>query len=132
MDAYRNYLSNSRGEWSIAKNAYVASRSGWFSDRSAAYLALGKPVILQDTGFRGNYPVGEGLFTFRTLEEAIFAIESIESDYHHHCEAARAIAEQEFAAESVLVCLLDGLEFDIHLVLVAARMASIVILACLS
>jgi hypothetical protein len=107
MDAYRSHLSNSRGEWSIAKNAYVASRSGWFSDRSAAYLALGKPVVLQDTGFRGYYPIGEGLFTFSTVEEAILAIESIESDYHRHCEAARAIAEQEFAAESVLVRLLD-------------------------
>jgi len=107
MDAYRNHLSNSRGEWSIAKNAYVASRSGWFSDRSAAYLALGKPVVLQDTGFRGYYPIGEGLFTFSTLEEAILAIESIESDYRRHCEAARAIAESEFEAETVLARLLQ-------------------------
>jgi len=107
MDAYRNHLSNSRGEWSIAKNAYVASRSGWFSDRSAAYLALGKPVVLQDTGFRGYYPIGEGLFTFSTLEEAILAIESIESDYRRHCEAARAIAESEFEAEKVLARLLQ-------------------------
>jgi hypothetical protein len=107
MDAYKNYLSNSRAEWSIAKNAYVASRSGWFSDRSAAYLSLGKPVVLQDTGFSCYYPIGEGLFTFSTIEEAIFAIESIECDYRRHCEAARAIAEQEFKSERVLTRLLQ-------------------------
>jgi hypothetical protein len=107
MEAYRNYLSNSRGEWSIAKNAYVASRSGWFSPRSAAYLALGKPVVVQDTGFRSHYPIGEGLFAFTTLDEAVSAIESVEADYHRHCEAARAIAEQYFRAETVLAQLLN-------------------------
>ena len=114
MDAYRNHLSNSRGEWSIAKNAYVASRSGWFSDRSAAYLALGKPVVLQDTGFRGYYPVGEGLIAFTTLDEAVSAIESIQADYRRHCEAARAIAEEQFNSEMVLGRLLRdaGLSHD--------------------
>ena len=107
MEVYQNYLSSSRGEWSIAKNAYVASRSGWFSTRSAAYLALGKPVVVQDTGFRPYYPVGEGLFDFTNLDEAISAIESIESDYRRHCEAARSIAESHFAAGSVLTRLLQ-------------------------
>jgi len=107
MEDYQNYLSSSRGEWSIAKNAYVASRSGWFSERSAAYLALGKPVVVQDTGFCPYYPVGEGLFDFTDLDEAIAAIESIESNYRRHCEAARSIAESHFAAGSVLTRLLQ-------------------------
>jgi hypothetical protein len=106
MEVYQNYLSSSRGEWSIAKNAYVASRSGWFSTRSAAYLALGKPVVLQDTGFRKYYPVGEGLFDFATINEAVAAIENIESDYRRHCEAARSIAERHFGAEAVITRLL--------------------------
>ena len=106
MEVYQNYLSSSRGEWSIAKNAYVASRSGWFSTRSAAYLALGKPVVVQDTGFRPYYPVGEGLFDFTDLDEAVSAIESIESNYRRHCEAARSIAESHFGADAVITRLL--------------------------
>ncbi len=106
IDVYQNYLSSSRGESSIAKNAYVASHSGWFSTRSAAYLALGKPVVVQDTGFRPYYPVGEGLFDFTDLDEAVSAIESIESNYRRHCEAARSIAESHFAADAVLSRLL--------------------------
>jgi hypothetical protein len=106
LDDYRAYLAASRAEWSIAKNAYVASRSGWFSTRSAAYLALGKPVVVQDTEFRRQYPTGEGLLAFSTLDEAAAAIESVEADYRRHCEAARAIAEREFAADLVLNRLL--------------------------
>ncbi|MFN8625373.1 MAG: glycosyltransferase family 1 protein [Candidatus Binatia bacterium] len=106
MNAYRDYLRGSRAEWSIAKNAYVASRSGWFSTRSAAYLALGKPVVVQDTGFRRYYPTGEGLFAFSTMEEAVEAIAQVESDYRRHCEAARALAVREFAAATVLRRLL--------------------------
>jgi len=106
LDAYREYLRGSRAEWSIAKNAYVASRSGWFSTRSAAYLALGKPVIVQDTGFRPYYPVGDGIFAFSTVAEAVEAIAHVEADYHHQCEAARATAEHAFAAEAVLARLL--------------------------
>lgn len=106
MDVYRAYLQRSRAEWSIAKNAYVALRSGWFSTRSAAYLALGKPVVVQDTGFRPYYPATEGLFAFSTLEEVVGAIERIEGDYRRNCEAARAVAEQEFAAATVLERLL--------------------------
>ena len=106
MDSYRDYLRRSRAEWSIAKNAYTASRSGWFSTRSAAYLALGKPVVVQDTGFRPYHTTGEGLFAFSTIDEAVAAIEAVESDYRRHCEAARHIAEQEFAAQVVLQRLL--------------------------
>jgi len=106
LDAYREYLRGSRAEWSIAKNAYVASRSGWFSTRSAAYLALGKPVVVQDTGFRRYYPIGDGIFAFRSVAEAAAAIMRVESDYQRQCEAARATAEREFAAEVVLTRLL--------------------------
>ena len=107
LDSYRDYLRSSRAEWSIAKNAYVASRSGWFSTRSAAYLALGKPTIVQDTGFRTHYPIGNGLFAFSDMQEAASAIDSIESNYRHNCEAARALAEDAFAAEKVLEKLLS-------------------------
>jgi hypothetical protein len=106
LDAYREYLRSSRAEWSVAKNAYVASRSGWFSTRSAAYLALGKPVVVQDTGFRPYYPIGAGIFPFRSMAEAAAAIACVEGDYRRHCEAARATAEREFAAEVVLARLL--------------------------
>jgi hypothetical protein len=106
MDVYRNYLGSSRGEWSIAKNVYVASRSGWFSTRSAAYLALGKPVVVQDTGFSRYLPTGQGLFGFTTLDEAVSAIDNIESNYRIHCDAARAIAEKHFRSEQVLTHLL--------------------------
>jgi hypothetical protein len=107
MGIYRRYLQHSRGEWSVAKNAYVATRSGWFATRSAAYLASGKPVVLQDTGFSRILPTGEGLFAFRTREEAIAALERIESNYRCHCEAARDLAETHFRAEQVLVRLLQ-------------------------
>lgn len=105
MDVYRDYLAASRGEWSVAKNAYVATRSGWFSCRSACYLALGKPVIVQDTGFSAYYPTGDGLFAFTTLDEAVTALAEVERDYACHCEAARAVAERELAAEKVLARL---------------------------
>ncbi|MBI4515281.1 MAG: glycosyltransferase family 1 protein [Deltaproteobacteria bacterium] len=106
MAAYREYLAHSRGEWSVAKNAYVASRSGWFSTRSAVYLALGKPVVVQDTGFSAYYPTGAGLFAFDTLEQAVAGLAAVAADYPRHCQAARAIAEQEFAAPRVLGRLL--------------------------
>ena len=106
MESYRSYLGEARGEWSVAKNVYVALRTGWFSCRSAVYLALGKPVVVQDTGWPQYYPTGRGLFSFETLEEAAAALETVDGDYQRHCEAARAIAESEFAAEKVLHKLL--------------------------
>lgn len=103
---YRDYIAGSRGEWSVAKEAYVATASGWFSCRSAAYLAMGKPVVVEDTGFSRVYRTGEGIFAFRTLEEAASAIETVDRDYLRQCEAARATAERYFRAETVLEKLL--------------------------
>jgi hypothetical protein len=102
MERYRDYIGASRGEWSVAKEAYAASESGWFSCRSACYLAMGKPVVVQDTGFSRHYPTGEGLFAFRDVAEAVAAIETLEQDYRRQCDAARALAERFFRAETVL------------------------------
>ncbi|MBI2964371.1 MAG: glycosyltransferase family 1 protein [Deltaproteobacteria bacterium] len=106
MERYRDYIAASRAEWSVAKEAYVATASGWFSCRSACYLAMGKPVVVQDTGFSRLYPTGEGLFAFRGIEDAAAAIEAVDADYRRHCHAARAIAESYFRAEIVLEKLL--------------------------
>jgi hypothetical protein len=105
--SYRDYLAHSFGEWSVAKNAYVESRSGWFSCRSACYLALGVPVIVQDTGFGSAIPSGAGVLKFSTLEEAQAAIESVIADPERHGEAAREIAEEYFDAGKVLARLID-------------------------
>jgi glycosyltransferase involved in cell wall biosynthesis len=110
MAAYQQYLSESRGEWSIAKEVYVALRSGWFSTRSAFYLAAGKPVVVEDTGWSAHYPTGAGLFAFSTMAEAAAALEAIEADYRRHCEAARAVAAEELAAARVLERLLADVE----------------------
>jgi hypothetical protein len=106
MDAYRAYLAQSRGEWSVSKNVYVALRSGWFSCRSAVYLALGKPVVVQDTGWSKYYPTGAGLFAFDTPDEALAALEMANGDYRRQCDAARAVAESAFASDRVLERLL--------------------------
>jgi hypothetical protein len=106
MAQYRDYLQTSRGEWSVAKNIYVALRSGWFSTRSAVYLASGKPVVVQDTGWSAHYPTGAGLFAFSTVEEAANALAVVDADYRRHCEAARAVAERELSAPAVLERLL--------------------------
>jgi len=106
MDAYRDYILSSRGECSIAKNAYVATRSGWFSTRSAAYLACGKPVVVQDTGFADDLERGPGLRPFSTLAEAVDGLAAVRADYPRACEHARALAERSFAAERVLRRLL--------------------------
>ena len=106
MDRYRDFIGSSRAEWSVAKQAYVATESGWFSCRSACYLAMGKPVVVQDTGFSRVYPQGEGVFGFRTLDEAAAGIEAVEGDYRRQCDAARAFAERFFRAETVLGKLL--------------------------
>jgi hypothetical protein len=104
---YRDYLANSIGELSFAKNAYVASRSGWFSYRTACYLALGVPAIVQDTGFGRAIPTGEGLLTFATPEDAAEAIELVASDPQRHAKAAHAIAEEYFDSGKVLNRLID-------------------------
>jgi len=105
---YRDYLAHSFGELSVAKNAYVRSRSGWFSGRSACYLALGVPVIVQDTGFApGSIPAGEGLLTFSNLEEARGAIDALASAPARHASAAGEIAREYFASDRVLGRLLE-------------------------
>ena len=106
MAAYRDYIAASRGEWSIAKNAYVATRSGWFSTRSAAYLACGKPVVVQDTGFAADLERGPGLRPFSTMAEAAAALAAVRADYGRACEHAHMLAERSFAAERVLGRLL--------------------------
>lgn len=107
IDAYRGYIWSSAGEFSVAKEQNVRLRSGWFSDRSASYLAAGRPAIVQDTGFGCALPVGEGLLPFSSLEQAVSAFEAVLSDYRRHCRAARAIAEEHLRAETVLGTLLE-------------------------
>lgn len=104
---YRDYLAHSLAEWSVAKNAYVAARTGWFSCRSACYLALGVPVILQDTGFSRFLPTGRGLLCFDTPDQAVAAIESLLRDPAAHARAALEIAHEYFDAKKVLSRLLD-------------------------
>jgi hypothetical protein len=104
---YRDYLAQSRGEFCVAKNGYVRSRCGWFSDRSVAYLALGRPVILQDTGWTDFYPSGEGLLTFHDEESAVAALENVAQDPARHARAARRIAEEYCAAPVVVNQLLE-------------------------
>lgn len=107
--SYRDYVQASRAEFSVARDLNVRLRSGWFSERSACYLAAGRPVITQDTGFGTVLPTGEGLFAFTTSDEAVAAINEVESDYARHSRAARAIAEEYFRAETVLRRLLADL-----------------------
>src|SRR6266446_9614072 len=103
---YREYLRRSKGEWSVAKEGYVKSRSGWFSCRSACYLALGRPCMLQDTGWSNVYPTGRGLFVFRTMDEALAGIDAINADYAAQSRAARQLAGQMFDARNVLADLI--------------------------
>jgi hypothetical protein len=104
---YRRYLASSLGEWSVAKHAYVASRSGWFSCRTACYLALGVPVVVQDTGFNQAIPTGRGLLTFQTLGEAVVAIEQLASTPGLHSAAALEVAREYFDSDRVLSRLLE-------------------------
>jgi glycosyltransferase involved in cell wall biosynthesis len=104
---YRDYLASSFGEWSVAKNAYVVSRSGWFSCRSACYLALGVPVVVQDTGFKGIIPSGKGVLPFSTVDEAAQAIEELARDPESHSRAALEVAMEYFRSEKVLSELLE-------------------------
>ncbi|MGE3537686.1 MAG: glycosyltransferase [Candidatus Tectimicrobiota bacterium] len=101
-EAYRAYIRASGGEFTVAKDQNIRLRSGWFSDRSACYLAAGRPVITQDTGFGNILPTGAGLFAFRTAEEALAAIETVTRDYARQSAAARDLAQAYFAAERVL------------------------------
>ena len=105
--SYRRYIHQSKAEWSVAKGGYVVGQSGWFSCRSACYLAAGRPVVVQDTGFSRVLPVGEGVIGFNTIDEAEAGIREIEANYRRHANAARGIAEAYFDSDKVLDRLLE-------------------------
>jgi hypothetical protein len=106
-DSYREYVRSSRGEFSVAKNVYVATRSGWFSCRSVCYLACSRPVVLEDTGFSAHIATGDGLFAYSALDGAADAIARAEAAYDHHAAAARDVAQAFFASDLVLADLLE-------------------------
>ncbi len=102
VERYRDYILRSRGEFTVAKDQNIRLRSGWFSDRSVCYLAASRPVINQDTGFGSYLPTGKGLFAFRTMDDILAAVDTIESDYAGNCRAARELAQEHLAAEKVV------------------------------
>src|SRR5258708_1931671 len=104
---YRDYICNSTAELSLAKDMVARTKCGWFSERSACYLAAGRPVITQDTGFGRSLPTGKGLFAFETADDILAAIDAVRGDYAEHSRSARAIAEEFFRAETVLGNVLD-------------------------
>ncbi len=106
--SFQQYLRRSKGEWSIAKQGYVSANSGWFSERSTGYLASGRPVIVQDTGFSDFIETGRGLFAFSTPGEALSAIEDVNRDYASHCKWARELAAEYFRFDKVLSSLLQN------------------------
>lgn len=108
-DDYRAFVQGSMAEFGLAKSGYVVSRCGWFSDRSACYLASGRPVVAQDTGFPTYVPTGEGLLSFTGIDDAVEAVESVSGDYERHRRAARELAVEHFDSDRVLVRLLERL-----------------------
>jgi hypothetical protein len=106
IDSYRDFIAGSRSEFTVAKDIYVRTHSGWFSDRAVCYLASGRPVVTMGTGFSQLYPTGEGLFAFATHDEAVGAIDAIASDYPRHSRAARELAHDYFDGERVVGALL--------------------------
>ena len=109
IDSYREYIGTSRGEFTVAKDQNVRLRSGWFSDRAAGYLACGRPVITQETGFSNVLPTGEGLFGFSTMEDIVEALDQIDGDYDRHCRGAATVARECFDYRVVLGAMLDHL-----------------------
>jgi hypothetical protein len=108
-DDYQQFIQGSKGEFGVAKSGYVASRCGWFSDRSLCYLASGRPVLAQDTGFGRFLPTGAGLLSFTDIESTLAAIATVNRDYAGHAKAARGIAEDCFDSDKVLTRLLQRL-----------------------
>ncbi len=102
LDSYRSYISASRGEFTTAKDVVARTNCGWFSDRSVCYLAAGRPVVTQSTGFEKFMPIGKGLFAFKTPEEAAVAIEEINRDYSSHARAAASLASEYFDSNKIL------------------------------
>jgi hypothetical protein len=111
-DAFRDYVSDSVGEFSCAKGLYVGTRCGWFSDRSSCYLAAGRPVVVQDTGFADVLPTGDGIFSVSTTEDAAEAIQAIRADYEHHSKTARSLAIEHFDSRKVLLKILNHVGVD--------------------
>ena len=105
--SYQRFVQGSKAEFGIAKSGYVASRCGWFSDRSACYLASGRPVLAQETGFSRFLPTGEGLFAFETCDQVLAGIEALRRNYTRHARAARALAEEHFDSDKVLTRFLE-------------------------
>ena len=105
--AYHAFIQGSKAEFGVAKHAYVAHRSGWFSDRTACYLAAGRPAVVQETGWSDHLPAGTGLLPFSTLEEAIDSVERVERDYAAHAVRAREIAVECFDADRILPSLIE-------------------------
>src|SRR5438093_1235977 len=97
-DLYVNYLRASKGEFTVAKDQYVRLNTGWFSDRTACYLACGRPVITQETGFTRLYGGKKGLLAFTTLDEIVGHVRAINADLAAHCRAAFGIAAEHFEA----------------------------------
>jgi hypothetical protein len=104
---YRDYVHRSKGEFTVAKDQYVRLNTGWFSDRSACYLAAGRPVITQETGFTKFYGGDTGLLSFRTVPEIVDAVKRINADYTKHSRAAYTLAREVFEAKRVLKSILD-------------------------
>jgi hypothetical protein len=104
---YRDFIQHSKAEFGVAKHTYVSTRSGWFSDRTECYLAAGRPALVQDTGWTGHLPHGEGLLAFSSLDEAIAGIETINTGYRRHARRAAEIAREHFEATRVLKPLLE-------------------------
>jgi hypothetical protein len=104
---YRDYIATSWAEFTCAKDQYIRLNTGWFSDRSACYLAAGRPVITQETGFTSHYGGSEGLFSFSSMEEIVEAVAMVRADYPRHSRAAREIAKEYFEATTVLRSLLE-------------------------
>ena len=109
-DAFADFVRGSGAEFSVAQGVYVHTHSGWFSDRTAVYLASGRPALVQDTGFTRSLPAGEGLLAFRTPGEAAAGAEAITRDYARHCAAARALAETHFDSRQILSRVLAEIE----------------------
>ena len=104
---YQEYIQHSKAEFSIAKHGYVEARTGWFSERSAGYLASGRPVVVQDTGFSDWLKTDYGVIPFAGIGEALLAIEEVNNNYKKHCKAARELAEIYFAFDKVLTELIE-------------------------
>lgn len=104
---YQQYIRQSKGEWSVAKQGYVDSNSGWFSERTTSYLASGRPAVVQETGFSEWMEIGRGLFSFTSPDEAVASIEEVNGNYERHWQWAREIAEEYFDSNKVLSSLLQ-------------------------